>query len=681
MLRKIQVIPAFVLCCLSLLFLLCHPAVVTSAINPNSYKYDVLCDSIIAAAQLCASAHNKNDASGAKKAEEEVQRTFQEAVTLEPNEPQAYMHLATFYTNSHRFDKATELWEKILTILPSDQPATAGQPDVAEHVRGQLKHCRYGKISVARDQVYKHGEGDIHAAVELAKQQLQIYYSPRILFDLATLLTMQSELDPEKYESANNYFHQSQVSSLSASATFQAAMQRQKKRRTNKKPCPKQTRLHPVDKPTSPKLGFTRSIVEGLGLDDSSCYNRKSSSRLYEASSSVMYVNELEDATLSGPDGVITKRRKCTLHAFATSEYPVVGLHANLWMAENWKSNSSFNIYDHSLERKFSPPNPTRSLMVLEVAVTLVGFSTTVYYHWIMNAIPRLVLLLPTLERLPKSKLIVPKVSSQHFIFQTLRMTLPNYNELFQQRIVRYDVGEAPGARMSVGKLVWADWPIVTKQGGRRTHCLTSPSALVSAARWMEGRMESANHREEAEEEEEMHWVEEEENVLLYVGRNGTSTRRLDAEYQLVDRLKRLVAASSVDNVGGRPWRFKTFDDGKNGMLETMKTFSTASLIVGIHGSGMSNVLFSKKGTPVIEIGFTSIAAKHYEHASLALGMEYTFFGLEADVHAMGSTKVQLSAENTNEIVSRVENILMRRSDTEAVNNGGSEDVSTRDSL
>jgi len=650
----------------------------SAPLNPNSYKYDVLCDEIISAAQLCASAHNQNDASGAKKAEEEVQRTFQKAVALEPNEPQAYMHLATFYTNSNRFDKATELWEKILTVLSSDQT------DVVKHVQSQLKHCQYGKISVARDQAYKNGEGDIHIALELAKQQLEVYYSPRILFDLATLLTMQSELDPNAFESANHYFHQSQMSSLSASVKFQAVMQSQKRRRASKKSCPNKTKLHPVGKPTSPKLGFTRSVVESNTIVSKNYatlyqhYDDSSSTEGAEGGAEggeegraegrgVVYVNELEDATLSGPDGVITKKRKCTLHAFATSEYPVVGLHANLWMAEDWKSNATFNIYDHSLERKFPPPNPTKSLTTLKEAVTLVGFSTKVYYHWIMNAVPRLVALLPTLERLPKSKIIVPKVDpSQHFIFQTLKLTLPNYYNKYQDRIVPYDVGEAPGARMVVGKLVWADWPIVTKTGGRRTHCLTSPSALVSAGRWMESagqRLKKIKKEEEEEEEEdedededeeEKHWVEEEENVLLYVGRNGTNTRRLEAEYQLVDRLKRVVASAS----GNVPWRFEIFDDGKHGMMETIKTFSTATLIVGIHGSGMSNVLFSKKGTTLIEIGFTSIAAKHYEHAGLALGLDYVFVSLEADVHAMGSKKVKLSKESTNEIMKRVKNIV-----------------------
>jgi hypothetical protein len=60
---------------------------------------------------------------------------------------------------------------------------------------------------------------------------------------------------------------------------------------------------------------------------------------------------------------------------------------------------------------------------------------------------------------------------------------------------------------------------------------------------------------------------------MLYVGRNGTSTRRLNEENVLIDKLKSIASNNN--------WFFEIFDDGKSGMAASQRTFSSASVVIG----------------------------------------------------------------------------------------------------
>ena len=132
------------------------------------------------------------------------------------------------------------------------------------------------------------------------------------------------------------------------------------------------------------------------------------------------------------------------------SLFVVQALHANVWLAENWKSNTSFNIYDHSLERTYPPPNPNQPPKRIKQAFTLVGFSTSVYYHWMMNAVPRLVAGLPLLEQHPTMSILIPKMKrgKKHFIQQTMNVIFRKDAASYQHRLVEYDVSARPGVRL-----------------------------------------------------------------------------------------------------------------------------------------------------------------------------------------------------------------------------------------
>jgi capsular polysaccharide biosynthesis protein len=58
---------------------------------------------------------------------------------------------------------------------------------------------------------------------------------------------------------------------------------------------------------------------------------------------------------------------------------------------------------------------------------------------------------------------------------------------------------------------------------------------------------------------------------------------------------------------------------------EQIETLYDADVVVGTHGAGLSNILFSPAGLRVIEIFPTPYVVPHYFFLSKALGHDYTY--------------------------------------------------------
>jgi capsular polysaccharide biosynthesis protein len=47
---------------------------------------------------------------------------------------------------------------------------------------------------------------------------------------------------------------------------------------------------------------------------------------------------------------------------------------------------------------------------------------------------------------------------------------------------------------------------------------------------------------------------------------------------------------------------FRIFDNAEHSIKQQVKAFQNASLIVGPHGAGLTNIVYTDRGTPVVEI-------------------------------------------------------------------------------
>ena len=183
--------------------------------GPNGIEsYDEACERIVAHAQSAARVHNSGDEAAAQREADAAAVAYHAAVALEPKEPQAYLHGGQAFYNMQRFDESIAAFEAALGVLPS-----GGQ--FQTHVALRLRAAQLGKASKARDAVYADGQGNLTAALQLIRQQLELQpKNPRYLFDAATLQAVRSGVEAGAEAEALSLFAAAQAATAPAAAAF-----------------------------------------------------------------------------------------------------------------------------------------------------------------------------------------------------------------------------------------------------------------------------------------------------------------------------------------------------------------------------------------------------------------------------------------------------------------------------
>ena len=101
----------------------------------------------------------------------------------------------------------------------------------------------------------------------------------------------------------------------------------------------------------------------------------------------------------------------------------------------------------------------------------------------------------------------------------------------------------------------------------------------------------------------------------IYIRREDTNYRKILNEADLINKLRKL--------------EFEIINPNHYEILEQMKIFSNAKVIVTPHGSNMSNIIFCQKGTKIIEISpvlnnlYEQNIAKRYKDIADVLNLEF----------------------------------------------------------
>lgn len=94
----------------------------------------------------------------------------------------------------------------------------------------------------------------------------------------------------------------------------------------------------------------------------------------------------------------------------------------------------------------------------------------------------------------------------------------------------------------------------------------------------------------------------------VFVSRKSASVRRLVNDQQ---------ARALLCSLG-----FRVLECERLTLRQQVQEFSSADIVVGLHGAGLTNIIYSPKGSHVIEI-LSNSPCKIYESLAVALGMEY----------------------------------------------------------
>lgn len=98
---------------------------------------------------------------------------------------------------------------------------------------------------------------------------------------------------------------------------------------------------------------------------------------------------------------------------------------------------------------------------------------------------------------------------------------------------------------------------------------------------------------------------------VIYVRRVNTHIRNVENEERIVNTLRTRYGGSLY------------IHEAKRSVVKEAKIFHTAKLVIGPHGAGLSNIIFCKKGTAVVEFPLEPFANNVFRYLCQALGMRY----------------------------------------------------------
>lgn len=610
----------------------------------SAQSYDDLCDKMVMHAQRAAAAHNQKKFDLVEEEQQLVEETFRKALEIDATEPQAYLNMATFQSNSHQYDASVTNYDKVIEILLSDGDSNQEMRFRVEQAR---KVALYRKFSQLRDLTYDNGDGNVTLAHQYALEQLK--YSPepqRTNHQLATLEAMLCEYNTTMCTQSHYHFR------VATFATFQhvTKFRSENLERSARMKC-FHSKLHMGEwaanneDPMAPSGGLAAAANVLHPYMPPYQNNTRSDLSL----NSGIFVNSLKGVyDIVGPDGIIIANSKATA---TDGDCTVLIQNGDFYV------NLADNLFP-------APPNaqgpvplraaPTTVLPKGTKVLSLVQFASTTFYHWMAEVLPKLIYFRQTFPDAEDYKLLISakgSLKSASSLPKFVRSSLKMFGVNVEKEVIGYDGNN--GLTIDTregGDLAAVTWDPAPCPGEtfsasilERRMCasLTPTEALVSARRVLTelARSQASFNLPQAP------------YVLVISRGNAVSSRTLNTT--AVAKMLREAAAKHIDLLddspidenappvnaplaaprksdgnnrpnGPREVTVIEFKDDDHILADAMNLFRGASLIVGPHGGAMANMMACEAGkTTILEVGFSTVAAQQYRHMAISLGLRY----------------------------------------------------------
>jgi antitoxin component YwqK of YwqJK toxin-antitoxin module/capsular polysaccharide biosynthesis protein len=240
------------------------------------------------------------------------------------------------------------------------------------------------------------------------------------------------------------------------------------------------------------------------------------------------------------------------------------------------------DIYEHPLYRRELRKDPMPILECHPKLVTIVQKFGGSYYHWLVESLPRLLIVRELLDRDPEIKVLVEYNFGDSFsntwIDQYLKLL-----GIAPDRVVRYDPAKIYFAQqLYLSTSVFNGMPPREfLQSVRRALLPVGPPPAQRRA-------------------------------ILVIDRSKASCRRILNHQELMAGLRTILPGEEIIE----------FDSGSWSVPEQIRLFARAKAIIGMHGAGLSNMVFSAPGTTVIEIipaDYSAAGCMWYQAAALGI--------------------------------------------------------------
>lgn len=245
------------------------------------------------------------------------------------------------------------------------------------------------------------------------------------------------------------------------------------------------------------------------------------------------------------------------------------------------------------------------------------------YYHWTVECLIRLLLLREALAADPDLHLLVPFNKAPVFIQESLKLLgIP------ESRLIRDQAN--PQTRYFIEDLLHVEWGEPWSRA----------AADEMAAVWYPPR--AALHQLRQTLAEPYAPLPEDYNVV-YVSRSQVERPRcVQQEEDLIAALRNLLGERLVVFKGQQP------------LSEQIETFRQAGLVIGPHGAGLTNILYCRPGTRVVEFPVVPMRLNQFAHLAAALDLEYWIVPT-VTAHYQGA--YTLDSYNLKDVVNLVEQL------------------------
>ncbi|KAF4743343.1 hypothetical protein FOZ63_032267, partial [Perkinsus olseni] len=317
----------------------------------------------------------------------------------------------------------------------------------------------------------------------------------------------------------------------------------------------------------------------------------------------------LSEVELMGGDAVMFHRPSCTL--------TMVSAHLYLNLAQNLP-------FADPVHGTAAPAMEKRPRVYKGKVFVTVGYRSTMFYHFLLESLARLVAMQEDIRATTHPQILLPWAP---FVDELTDIVLRGLG-IENARKVYYPTEGSRQARVRLSEVLTYSWPAVADPSyGLPLHCIT-PSHLLQELRGAMVRGAGGVNGEASEVP-----------LVLWIVRKASrdESRILKNERQLVAALRKM---GGID--------VREFDGAEAGAKEAVALFSRAAVVVGVHGAGLSNILFCKEGAAVVELGFANPLVWHYMYIAEALGLRYErvlLDGAGQDERAMGKKKVSVNVE------------------------------------
>mmetsp|Transcript_12482 Transcript_12482/g.23775 ORF Transcript_12482/g.23775 Transcript_12482/m.23775 type:complete len:780 (-) Transcript_12482:235-2574(-) len=440
-------------------------------------------------------------------------------------------------------------------------------------------------------------------------------------------------------------------------------------------------------------------------------YNNKTKTTVGDENDDDLYIGiiTLQNIVISGRDAVISGHGS-DCHVYVP--HPYVNLANNLPMVTSWETDAMMmagqeglllplltyvpegnnNAYGGKITK--DPVNGNDDLMIpdpklsaqrgrFHSALLLTGYASYNYFHFVTETLPSLVAtrkyVRSVLEKGDANHVVIIPNLQYEFVEGFVRLLLPEAfsedddegnngeNKLSPQMVqwgpnkrrnnsdegdehVKFDSSHPIAHVRRLVAVAW-DQPFrAPPPVGGPPHCLT-PAPLLRAMRravWnavnaLRGVDETINRKLK----------------VVYCSRSTSPTRSLMEEEELLLRIKDEIREEGL-HAEVILFEKKTDENGKSRfplefIMDTIRLFQSADVVVGVHGASLANIAFANVGTTIVEMGLEGLSqASHYRHLSQALDLHHVDVFLAKDARSLGAAGVTLREGELESVVEAV---------------------------